>query len=602
VVITKIAGAETQTYDNKGRIDENNVGKYNYTNSAKKYQNTSVFVNNDADDYYASRARLDIDYNVFKAPVSIKEENTDKLSFLYNAFNQRSAMYYGGLSDDKMQRKFRKYYSGDGSVEIKYNTENGEVEFLTYIGGDGYSAPIVLKSDGNIEEFLYLHRDYQGTIVAISNQAGNIVEKRVFDAWGSVVKVQDEAGQDLEGLTLLDRGYTGHEHLQSIGLVHMNGRLYDPRLHRFLQPDNYVQDPYNTQCYNRYGYVYNNPLKYTDPSGEIAPLLAVAIGAAIAATTYTLTALLADVPFTIGGLVKATFIGALTSYVTWGIGEGVAAIPQLATRLTYQALAHGLTQGLVSGVQGGNNFWQGFASGALSSLSASLYGGSGYKDASGNFISQTRGLNGVIGGGDLGTILFGSVSGGGAAALTGGNFWQGAAAGLAVSLLNHVVHNSENPNNRMAREISEKYKLDFKSVNRFLNEHPITFETDSDGREFYSFKGTKIRSYVYKFSESNNQKIIGFALNEIAGQIMDKFIGPVTSTVLSSTEFNMKEPDKVYEMRQVQKQLIRAITLGAAKDNLIMNMFGPSFDYQFSNFGGGFNIQNSYYERFYKKF
>ena len=48
----------------------------------------------------------------------------------------------------------------------------------------------------------------------------------------------------------------------------MNGRLYDPKLHRFLQPDNYVQDPFNTQNYNRYGYCINNPLKYSDPDGE----------------------------------------------------------------------------------------------------------------------------------------------------------------------------------------------------------------------------------------------------------------------------------------------------------------------------------------------
>ena len=48
----------------------------------------------------------------------------------------------------------------------------------------------------------------------------------------------------------------------------MNGRLYDPRLHRFLQPDNNLQEPYNTQNYNRYGYVLNNPLRYTDPTGE----------------------------------------------------------------------------------------------------------------------------------------------------------------------------------------------------------------------------------------------------------------------------------------------------------------------------------------------
>ncbi|GAA4104513.1 hypothetical protein GCM10022392_32630 [Mucilaginibacter panaciglaebae] len=48
----------------------------------------------------------------------------------------------------------------------------------------------------------------------------------------------------------------------------MNGRLYDPLLHRFLSPDEYVQDPTNTQNFNRYGYVLNNPLKYTDPSGN----------------------------------------------------------------------------------------------------------------------------------------------------------------------------------------------------------------------------------------------------------------------------------------------------------------------------------------------
>ena len=74
-------------------------------------------------------------------------------------------------------------------------------------------------------------------------------------------------------LTLLDRGYTGHEHLQGVCLVHMNGRLYDAKLHRFLQPDNFVQDPSNTQNFNRYGYVLNNPLKYTDPSGEFLSLV-----------------------------------------------------------------------------------------------------------------------------------------------------------------------------------------------------------------------------------------------------------------------------------------------------------------------------------------
>ena len=90
----------------------------------------------------------------------------------------------------------------------------------------------------------------------------------------------------------------------------MNGRLYDPKICRFLQPDNYIQDPYNTQNYNRYSYVSNNPLKYTDPSGEefTSFTAAVIVGAIIAATTYTMTALLSDVPFSAGGLIKSAFV------------------------------------------------------------------------------------------------------------------------------------------------------------------------------------------------------------------------------------------------------------------------------------------------------
>ena len=63
------------------------------------------------------------------------------------------------------------------------------------------------------------------------------------------------------------RGYTGHEHLNNLGVIHMNGRLYDPVLGRFLSPDPVVQAPHDTQGFNRYAYVRNNPLRYTDPSG-----------------------------------------------------------------------------------------------------------------------------------------------------------------------------------------------------------------------------------------------------------------------------------------------------------------------------------------------
>ena len=202
----------------------------------------------------------------------------------------------------------------------------------------------------------------------------------------------------------------------------------------------------NTQNYNRYGYVLNNPLKYTDRTGELwgmgELLSAVVIGAVIAATTYTMTALLADVPFTAKGFIASTTIGALSSAVTFGIGSAFSNVCQFALKLTYSALAHAMTQGIVSGVQGGN-FWTGFASGALSSIASSAW----------------QGVGGNWGSSDFGTIAFGTVSGGAGATLTGGNFWQGAATGLTVSLLNHVAHAIDESfvKNKLDREVDVAY-------------------------------------------------------------------------------------------------------------------------------------------------
>lgn len=55
--------------------------------------------------------------------------------------------------------------------------------------------------------------------------------------------------------------------VDEVGIIHMNGRIYDAKLGRFLQADPFLQAPLNTQSLNRYSYVINNPLAYTDPSG-----------------------------------------------------------------------------------------------------------------------------------------------------------------------------------------------------------------------------------------------------------------------------------------------------------------------------------------------
>jgi len=89
-----------------------------------------------------------------------------------------------------------------------------------------------------------------------------VTARDAYDAFGSLVI--DWSSQLNHGT---DRGFTGHEHLDDLGLVHMNGRLYDPTIGRFLQADPFIQAPDELQNYNRYSYCHNNGLNCADPSG-----------------------------------------------------------------------------------------------------------------------------------------------------------------------------------------------------------------------------------------------------------------------------------------------------------------------------------------------
>jgi RHS repeat-associated protein len=92
-----------------------------------------------------------------------------------------------------------------------------------------------------------------------------------YDPWGLQSVTRNDIG--------ILRGYTGHEMLPEFGLISMNGHLYDPQIGRFLSPDNYVQEPYSSQSFNRYSYCMNNPLKYVDPDGENPIVIGAIIGA-----------------------------------------------------------------------------------------------------------------------------------------------------------------------------------------------------------------------------------------------------------------------------------------------------------------------------------
>ncbi|MFT3946516.1 MAG: RHS repeat-associated core domain-containing protein [Agriterribacter sp.] len=267
--------ALTQSYDTRGRISSNGaIGTYTYA-SATTYLQKDVTLNTAGQAYYSGHELQQAVYNNFKQPVTVTEPGKDKITFQYGAGGERAHMQWGcpplqGTGAWGSAR-YQRHYSADGTMEITEDAQTSTTTFIFYTGGNAYSAPAIRRQyyspSGDGGEMLYLHRDHLGSIIAITDGNGVIKEKRHFDAWGNLAKLQNGSGTTLGSFTITDRGYTGHEHL-TVGLVHMNGRLYDPALHRFLMPDNYVQDPSNTQNFNRYAYVLNNPLGYVDPSGE----------------------------------------------------------------------------------------------------------------------------------------------------------------------------------------------------------------------------------------------------------------------------------------------------------------------------------------------
>ncbi|XOV78420.1 MAG: tandem-95 repeat protein [Aestuariibacter sp.] len=190
-------------------------------------------------------------------------------------------------------------YGTDLSRYKRVDDENGEVTTTWYVGNveyvikdgvtttkrhiGGFAQVIQQGNDPNSLEYRYFYKDHLGSIVASVNHKGEDLQRFSFDAWGArrgtnwavagltaeSIDVHAKYTVNLPVPIKLNRGFTGHEHVDGAGLIHMNGRIYDPVLARFLSADPFIQAATNTQNLNRYSYVLNNPLNATDPSGYL---------------------------------------------------------------------------------------------------------------------------------------------------------------------------------------------------------------------------------------------------------------------------------------------------------------------------------------------
>jgi len=304
----------------------------------------------------------------------------------------------------------------------------------------------------------YSYSDAQGSLIALVHDGGSVIQRFAYDPWGARRDPNNWNVKDSRTSFIINRGYTGHEHLDKFGIINMNGRVYDPATGMFLSPDPTLTDAGNWLDYNRYSYCLNNPFKYTDPSGfswwaeswqsvvttfsQIVVTSVVGIlTAGLGASAIIASGMLAGAAggFTGGAIgtalyggsfsdamgagIKGAVFGAFSGAITAGIGVQFGDVGGIVNELGRTG-AHGLTQGAFSALRGGN-FWQGAAAGLFSS-----FGGS---------VSGAFGVTGFFG-----TVAVSSAMGGVGAAIGGARNTEdilfGMAAGAMVGALNHALH------------------------------------------------------------------------------------------------------------------------------------------------------------------
>lgn len=211
---------------------------------------------------------------------------TANLSVTYTDFGKIKTLTEGnksyelvyGVDNERRQSIFRvngvvqmaKYYLGDYEEEV---TPDGNIRKIHYISGDDGLSAILIRNHGS-DTLYYCYTDQLGSLTALTDVYGNVVERFAYDPWGKRRNPENWAQSDSRPGHIVTRGYTMHEHVDAFNIINMNGRVYDPLTAQFFSPDPFVQAPDNWMNYNRYSYCLNNPLKYTDPSGEFFWFLA----------------------------------------------------------------------------------------------------------------------------------------------------------------------------------------------------------------------------------------------------------------------------------------------------------------------------------------
>jgi RHS repeat-associated protein len=201
-----------------------------------------------------------------------------RYAFLYGPERQRTLQTIRLMSGIALGAEQRRIYSG-GGIEKEIDFAAANTKIRTYLPqGLGYveesfagTALAPTATATRVER--YFLKDSLGSLNVVVDAAGTVLQRMGYDAWG---RRRNANGSEMAwstlgpgGLANLQdhTGYTGQLQLDDLGLVHLNGRVYDPMLGRMTSPDPTVPEPYDLQSWNRASYVQNNPMGFADPTG-----------------------------------------------------------------------------------------------------------------------------------------------------------------------------------------------------------------------------------------------------------------------------------------------------------------------------------------------
>jgi len=242
------------------------VGNYAY-HATQKRAVVSAGSNSygyDANGNMTSRNGANIGYTSYNLPTVINAPGNYSSTLSYGAFRNRFKQVAVGPQGTETTI----YVAG----LLEKVTNGSGTHYRHYIAGGKSTAAIHSRTVGGSNATFYLHRDHLGSPELITDASGNVLVRPSFAAYGERRDGSDWDGPpssgDLNTLAgITRRGFTGHEHLDSVGLIHMNGRVYEPIAGRFLSRDPFIDGFASSQGMNGYAYVHNAPLTFVDPSG-----------------------------------------------------------------------------------------------------------------------------------------------------------------------------------------------------------------------------------------------------------------------------------------------------------------------------------------------